>query len=75
LRSLGIPIDQPPTGSAWNGERAQVPRADLPFGLPRWQGTSGDRVVRSTPQAGPEVPPDPAYKVWAPRWLDTHRVP
>lgn len=75
LRSLGIPIDQPPTGNAWNGERAQVPRADLPFGLPRWQGTSGDRVVRSTPQAGPEVPPDPAYKVWAPRWLDTHRVP
>jgi uracil-DNA glycosylase len=76
LRSLGIPIDQPPTRTAWDGERAQIPRADLPFGLPRWQGTSGDRVVRSTPpQAGPEAPPEPAYKVWAPRWLDTHRTP
>ena len=32
--------------------RAQIPRADLPFGFPRWQGTSGDRVVRSKRPAG-----------------------
>ena len=57
------------------GRRAGAdPPGGPPFGLPRWQGTSGDRVVRSTPpQAGP--PPEPAYKVWAPRWLDTHRTP
>jgi uracil-DNA glycosylase len=75
LRSLGIPGDRPPTDGAWAGERAQIPRADLPFGLPRWQGTSGDRVVRATPRIGPGTPPEPAYKVWAPRWLDSHRAP
>jgi uracil-DNA glycosylase len=75
LRGLGIPVDRPPTGSPWAGERVQIPRADLPFGLPRWQGTSGDRVVRSTPPVDAEAPPEPAYKVWAPRWLDSHRSP
>ncbi len=70
LRSLGIPIDQPPTAATWDGERAQIPRADLPFGFPRWQGSSGDRVVRSKRVAGADPPPEPAYKVWAPRWVD-----
>ena len=69
LRSLGIPIDRPPTAATWDGERAQIPRADLPFGFPRWQGSSGDRVVRSKRPAGAE-PPEPAYKVWAPGWVD-----
>jgi hypothetical protein len=69
LRSLGIPIDQPPTAAAWDGERAQIPRADLPFGVPRWQGSSGDRVVRSKRVAGADPQPEPAYKVWMPRWV------
>jgi uracil-DNA glycosylase len=71
LRSLGIPIDQPPTATTWDGERAQIPRADLPFGFPRWQGSSGDRVVRSKKVAGADAAADPAYKVWAPRWVAT----
>ncbi len=70
LRALGIPIDQPPTAATWDGERAQIPRADLPFGFPRWQGSSGDRVVRSKRVAGADPPEEPAYKVWAPRWVD-----
>jgi uracil-DNA glycosylase len=70
LRALGLTVDQPPTGGTWDGERAQIPRRDLPFGAPRWQGTSGDRVVRSKRVAGADPPPDPAYKVWAPRWVD-----
>lgn len=70
LRSLGIPIDQPPTATTWDGARAQIPRADMPFGFPRWQGSSGDRVVRSKKVAGADPSPDPAYKVWAPRWVD-----
>jgi uracil-DNA glycosylase len=73
LRSLGIPLDQPPTNPGWDGERAQIPRADLPFGLVRWQGTSGDRVVRSKRVAGADEQPEPTYKVWAPRWLDSRR--
>lgn len=70
LRSLGIPIDQPPTTGDWDGDRVQIPRADLPFGLPRWQGSSGDRVVRSKRAVGDDAVPEPAYKVWAPRWVD-----
>jgi uracil-DNA glycosylase len=69
LRSLGIPIDQPPTAAVWDGERAQIPRADLPFGVPRWQGSSGDRVVRSRRVAGADSQPEPAYKVWMARWV------
>ena len=69
LRSLGIPIDQPPTVSTWDGERAQIPRADLPFGVTRWQGGSGDRVVRAKRVARADPLPEPAYKVWAPRWV------
>jgi uracil-DNA glycosylase len=71
LRALGIPIDRPPVGAPWDGARAQVPRADLPFGFPRWQGSSGDRVVRSKRPAGEDPPPEPAYKVWVPRWVDS----
>jgi len=75
LRSLGIPVDQPPAAAAWTGERAQIPRADLPFGLPRWQGTSGDRVVRSKRVPGADPPGEPAYQVWAPRWVDALEPP
>lgn len=70
LRSLGIPIDQTPTAAHYDGERLQIPRADLAYGCVRWQGSSGDRVVRSRPQrsgAGDDAPA--AYKVFAPRWV------
>jgi hypothetical protein len=50
---------------AWNGERAQIPRADLPFGTLRWQGTSDDRGQRG--RIGGAVSPD-YYKVTMPRW-------
>jgi uracil-DNA glycosylase len=70
LRSLGIAVDQPPTSATWDGTRAQIPRADLPFGLARWQGGSGDRVTRSKKVPAADPPPVPAYKVWAPRWVD-----
>ena len=70
LRASGSPVDQPPTGVEL-GRRA---RADPPgrpaLRLPRWQGTSGDRVVRSKRVTGADPPPEPAYKVWAPRWVD-----
>jgi hypothetical protein len=46
----------------YNGERGQIPRADLPFGTLRWQGTSGDRAAISSAPA-----PD-YYKFFMPRW-------
>ena len=70
LRSLGLPLDQAPTSADWTGERAQIPRADLPFGAPRWQGTTGDRAVRSTAPAG-----EPFYRVWMPGWVADEEVP
>ena len=74
LRSLGMPLDQPPTGPAWDGERAQIPRADLPFGAPRWQGTSGDRAVRSE-AAGDGEAAAPCYEVEMPAWVADEDVP
>lgn len=69
LRSLGLPLDEAPTTAAWNGERAQIPRADLPFGVPRWQGTTGDRAVRSRTLDGP------FYRVWMPAWVTDEEIP
>lgn len=31
----------------YTGARLQIPRADLPYGVLRWQGSSGDRVQRA----------------------------
>jgi hypothetical protein len=53
LSALGGP-------GAYNGERKQIPRADLPYGTLRWQGSSGDRGARAS---------DPAYyKIFMPKW-------
>jgi uracil-DNA glycosylase len=67
LRSLGLPIDTTPTAVSYEGQRAPIPRADLPYGFPRWQGTSGDRALRSYGSPGGAGPP--AYKVTVPRWV------
>lgn len=46
--------------------RGQVARHDLPYGVPRWQGTSGDRVLK--PKRGSKRSPD-YYKLMLPRWV------
>jgi uracil-DNA glycosylase len=56
--------DAPATFS-YDGERAQIPRIDLPYGTLRWMGSSGDRGVRA------EVSGKPSphyYKILMPRW-------
>lgn len=50
---------------AYDGERQQIPRRDLPFGTLRWQGTSGDRVLRALRSGRPS--PD-YFKLVMPRW-------
>jgi hypothetical protein len=48
--------------------RSQLPRMDLPYGTPRWSGTSGDRAVR--PIDTDTGRPSPDYlKVFVPQWL------
>lgn len=45
--------------------RGQIPRRDLPYGVPRWQGTSGDRALK--PKRGAQRSPD-YFKLMMPRW-------
>ncbi len=48
--------------------RSQLPRADLPYGTPRWLGTSGDRAVR--PKDGDTGKPSRDYlKLFLPSWV------
>jgi hypothetical protein len=45
-----------------------VPRTDLPYGTPRWVGTSGDRAVR--PKDTTLGKPSPDYlKLFLPSWV------
>jgi hypothetical protein len=48
--------------------RGQIPRADLPYGVPRWVGTSGDRGVRPTDLTTGKPSPD-YLKVFVPGWV------
>jgi len=48
--------------------RGEIARADLPYGVLRWFGTSGDRGVRPTDTALHRPSPD-YLKVFAPQWL------
>jgi uracil-DNA glycosylase len=48
--------------------RSQLPRIDLPFGTPRWLGTSGDRGVRPTDLDTGRPSPD-YVKLFLPSWV------
>jgi hypothetical protein len=48
--------------------RGQIPRLDLPYGVPRWVGTSGDRGVRPTDLSTGRPSPD-YLKVFVPGWV------
>jgi len=51
----------------YNGEREQVPRKDLPYGVMRWQGSSGDRAQRARLENGDWSPY--YYKWFLPDWV------
>ena len=60
-RDLSNPSFAAPTS------RSQLPRIDLPYGTPRWVGTSGDRAVRPTDTD--KGTPSPDYlKLFLPAW-------
>ena len=55
-------------GFQYNGTRSQIPRYDLPYGILRWQGSSGDRARK------PTLPNNGAfdhnyYKQYTPDWV------
>jgi len=51
----------------YDGERQQVPRKDLPFGVLRWQGSSGDRAQRAKLDNGDWS--SHYYKWFLPNWV------
>jgi uracil-DNA glycosylase len=54
---------------AMPASRSQLPRIDLPYGTPRWLGTSGDRGVR--PKDLDLGRPSPDYlKLFLPSWVN-----
>ncbi|HLO36445.1 MAG TPA: hypothetical protein VK194_10200, partial [Candidatus Deferrimicrobium sp.] len=61
-KDLANPTFVPPAG------RGQLPRADLPYGTPRWIGTSGDRGVRPVDVALGRPSPD-YLKLFLPAWV------
>ena len=65
-RSYPRDIDQPTF--TLPATRGQLPRIDLPYGVPRWVGTSGDRAVRPTDLATGKPSPD-YLKVFVPGWV------
>ncbi len=56
-----------PAGFNYAGDREQIPRYDLPFGMLRWQGTSGDRAKQAKIKG--KFTPN-FYKLRMPEWVD-----
>jgi hypothetical protein len=66
LSTLGYTPEFPnPTFTVPSGRR-HIPRYDMPYGTPRWLGTSGDRASRPT-QAG--TPSASYLKLYLPTWV------
>jgi uracil-DNA glycosylase len=51
----------------YDGERGQIPSFDLPYGVLRWQGTSGDRAQGAI-KSQTETNSFDYYKLTMPRW-------
>lgn len=52
----------------YDGSRGQIPRIDLPYGTPRWVGTSDDRAHRAEDLSIHSPSPD-YYKLFIPDWV------
>jgi hypothetical protein len=65
-RSYHRDFDQPTF--AMPTTRGQLSRIDLPYGVPRWVGTSGDRGIRPTDLTTGKPSPD-YLKVFVPGWV------
>ncbi len=66
LSHLNYHKDRSNASFQFDGSRGQIPRLDLPYGVPRWQGTSGDRALK--PKRGSKRSPD-YYKLMLPGWV------
>ena len=68
LKAMAYAKDLSKPTFVFDGDRSQIPRHDLPYGTPRWMGTSGDRASR--PLDTVTATPSPDYlKVYLPKWV------
>ena len=66
IQNENYPKDISNPSFAYDGERLQIPRYDLPYGTLKWQGSSGDRAQRAKRSNG-QWSPD-YYKFIMPDW-------
>jgi hypothetical protein len=67
LASLDYATDLANPSFHYDGTRGQIPRHDLPYGTPRWIGTSGDRGSRPLDLTTGKPSPD-YLKLYLPTW-------
>lgn len=68
IRQIAYNKDTADPSFAYDGQRGQVPRLDLPYGTLRWQGSSGDRARRPVDLSTNRLSPD-YYKLIVPDWV------
>jgi len=68
IRQLDYKKDVANPSFAYDGQRGQIPRFDLPYGTLRWQGSSGDRARRPLDRSTNRPSAD-YYKIFVPDWV------
>ncbi len=74
LDALAYPPEAPNPTFQLPTARGQIPRGDLPYGTPRWIGTSGDRASRPVDLTTGKPSPD-YLKLYLPTWVTQLPVP
>jgi len=67
ISQIGYEKEMPSPSFSYDGARSQIPRFDLPYGVLRWIGTSGDRGSRPIDDTTQQPSPD-YYKIYMPDW-------
>jgi uracil-DNA glycosylase len=68
IQQLDYPKEIAAPAFTYTGQRGQIPRLDLPYGNPRWIGTSGDRASKAFDTSAGQASPD-YYKLYLPLWV------
>ena len=67
IQQVGYERETPNPSFSYDGSRSQIPRFDLPYGVLRWIGSSGDRGSRPIDNDTQKPSPD-YYKIYMPEW-------
>jgi hypothetical protein len=68
IQQLSYPKEIEAPVFSYTGQRSQIPRFDLPYGTPRWVGTSGDRGSSAFHNGTQSFSPD-YFKIYLPMWV------